>query len=523
MAKSDKRKKSTIADIDNEVKALKSDTEQSFITKEPVSITGETGTAGTGGIGRMLFWILLNIFTLGLPLLFSFINKRLRLRITTKTTILFTFLFIIVYAVFSAVMITTVSVNSVNEAVERAQPFFDEESNYTAPEDSRKDYKYMLFEGGSMVSTSVKNENADYYVEVYYNLVGARNLKDAKKINDYIFAKHQKEIGGKQYTMAVALDASQISAFSRRLTTLSLLLFPLFLVIFIVLGAVAGQGMLNPVREMIRSLKGMNAKKLSVRVDVADTQDEFRELAEIINNMLRSLEDSFSQQTAFVGNASHELRTPIAVIQGYSNLLSRWGKEKPEIVDEAIPAIKKEAENMKTLVEKLLFLTKLGNRYELNYSQYVLDETIEEIVNETRMIDTQHHIVLRKGKSTEIEADRELIKLTLRIFMDNAIKYTPHGKSIEIGCSIIDGNVSILVKDYGQGIDEADLPHIFERFYRCDKARGRQEGSTGLGLSIAKQIVDLHNGEIIVSSKKGIGTQFLIELPQRFGQTLKED
>lgn len=275
---------------------------------------------------------------------------------------------------------------------------------------------------------------------------------------------------------------------------------------------VMGQLMLKPIRSITDKIDDVTGDNLSARLDQVDSQDELMELTNRINEMLDNLEQSFVRQQNFVADASHELKTPISVIQGYSNMLRRWGKDDPGVLDEGIEAITRESENMKRIVEQLLLLARLGN-FSLNSIKFNLVEVVSEITESYKLVDAAHKIEFnRKENAISVETDKNLFTECLRALIDNAIKYTPEGGRITVGCAMHDDHAEITVSDTGVGISAEDLPHIFERFYRCDKSRGREKGSTGLGLSIAKSIVETMGGKISVDSDVGLGTTFKIKL-----------
>jgi signal transduction histidine kinase len=275
---------------------------------------------------------------------------------------------------------------------------------------------------------------------------------------------------------------------------------------------ITSQFMLKPIRTITESIDEVTGDNLSARLEQVDSQDELMELTNRINDMLNNLEQSFLRQQNFVADASHELKTPISVIQGYANMLRRWGKDDPKILDEGIEAIARDSENMKRIVEQLLLLARLGN-FNLNSSRFNLSEVVEETVESYKMVDSAHEILcVCDENAITVETDKNLFTECLRAIIDNAIKYTPEGGGITVGCRMREKFAEITVADTGIGISAEDLPHIFERFYRCDKARGRAKGSTGLGLSIAKSIAETMGGEIEVSSNVGVGTTFTIKL-----------
>ena len=267
-------------------------------------------------------------------------------------------------------------------------------------------------------------------------------------------------------------------------------------------------------RELAGQLDEINATHLDTRIPVDGTQRELKDLARSINAMLDRINQAYRAQMRFVSDASHELRTPIAVIQGYANLLDRWGKDDPDAMQESITAIRAEADAMKELVEQLLFLARGDNdSMKVSFEPFDLTEVAGEVLRETQMIDQTHKFTARWSLPVPVWADLGLIKQALRVLVDNAIKYTPEGGRVTIWAEGADGLARLSVEDEGQGIDRESLPHIFDRFYRTDESRARQTGGTGLGLAIAKWIADRHGGWFEVVSWPGVGTRITLVLP----------
>lgn len=261
------------------------------------------------------------------------------------------------------------------------------------------------------------------------------------------------------------------------------------------------------------TLDEINAARLDTRIDLDGTQDELKSLAVAINSLLERINESYRLQARFVSDASHELRTPIAAIQGYANLLDRWGKHDPEALQESIDAIKEEATNMKDLVEQLLFLARGDNHtMHLQLERFDLGVLAETIHAETEMISGGHVFELETIPSFVV-ADRGLVKQAARILVDNAIKYTPVGENISIFVRNEGGKVWFTVQDSGIGIPPEDIPYIFDRFYRADESRARATGGTGLGLSIAKWIAERHGGYLEVLSREDFGSRISLVLP----------
>lgn len=240
---------------------------------------------------------------------------------------------------------------------------------------------------------------------------------------------------------------------------------------------------------------------------------ELAGLETAVNKLMSRMRDSYRQQARFVSDASHELRTPIAVIKGYADLLDRWGKTDEKILDESIQAIKSESENMQHLVEQLLFLARGDSgRTTLNITDFDITEMMKEVCEESAMIDQSHTYVFEGDKPVPARGDVSLIKQAARILIENASKYTPEGGEIKLRSLVSDGHPAFSVQDSGIGISESDIPHIFDRFYRADDSRSKQTGGSGLGLAIAKWIVERHGGRFEVISRKDIGTRITVVL-----------
>lgn len=251
------------------------------------------------------------------------------------------------------------------------------------------------------------------------------------------------------------------------------------------------------------------------RIHIGDS--ELQGLEDAINKLLDKMRDSYRQQARFVSDASHELRTPISVIQGYANMLDRWGKNDESVLEESITAIKAESENMKNLVEQLLFLARgINGKTQLTMTEFLLNDMMNEVLEESKMIDKNHIYSYVNSESISAYGDIGLLKQTARILIENAAKYTDKGEVIILRVGKNDkGEAYFSIQDNGIGIDERDIPHLFERFFRADTARVRKDGGTGLGLSIAKWIIDNHKGYFSVLSREGIGTRIMVFLPQK--------
>ncbi|MBR5218119.1 MAG: HAMP domain-containing protein [Clostridia bacterium] len=218
----------------------------------------------------------------------------------------------------------------------------------------------------------------------------------------------------------------------------------------------------------------------------------------------------------FVANVSHELRTPLTTVKSYAETLAE-NAEKGSMEQSFLDVINNETDRMTRLVKDLLTLSRLDyDKTALVKNTFPLQKLVEEIVRKLSMDARKHEhqlVFAPKGEMPPFYGDRDRLEQVITNIISNAVKYTPDGGRIEVGCDYFFTDAVITVKDNGIGIPEADLPRIFERFYRVDKARTRKFGGTGLGLAIAKEIVDAHGGKIEINSKQGKGTEVRITMP----------
>ena len=255
--------------------------------------------------------------------------------------------------------------------------------------------------------------------------------------------------------------------------------------------------------------------------NVTTGDQDLRSIEVALNGLLRQMQEAKLQQMRFVSDASHELRTPIAVIQGYVNMLDRWGKTDETVLDESIEALKLESDHMQELVEQLLFLARGDSgRNPLQRMTINLAEVVHEVWEESCMIDATNSYRCTISDADMVDArfsiigDLAMIKQSLRIIVQNAEKYSPDGTAITLSATADATHVGYVVQDEGIGMSQKDAAHAFERFYRSDGARNETNAGSGLGLSIAKWIVDTHNGTIDVLSREGVGTRFTVRLPR---------
>jgi heavy metal sensor kinase len=267
---------------------------------------------------------------------------------------------------------------------------------------------------------------------------------------------------------------------------------------------------------MNQQTQRISAENLSAQLDVANPRDEVGQLALTINALLARLDAAFQEQRRFIADASHELRTPLAVLRGETEVALQQERRTVDY-KESLALIKDEAERLSRIVENLFLLARQPVDAASMTSELVrLDQLVADCARAASVLAVQKGLRLELQGNLQaitVTGDDEMLKRMLLNLLDNAVKYTPEGGAISIDLGSQDGNARIVVTDTGIGIPAEDQPRIFDRFFRVDKARSRALGGAGLGLSIARWIVEGHGGILSVESAPGQGSAFRVELP----------
>ncbi|MGQ9586078.1 MAG: ATP-binding protein [Anaerolineae bacterium] len=287
----------------------------------------------------------------------------------------------------------------------------------------------------------------------------------------------------------------------------------LALVVSVLLGTWLARTALHPIDQITQAARRITqAEDLQERLPPPRAQDEVGRLVDTLNGMLGRLEDLFETQKRLVADVSHELRTPLTTIRGNVELLRRGAAEDEEAREEALKAIEAETARMSRMVSDLLFLAQADAGVQLDRKPVEVDTLLLEVYRQAQLIGDSVDVRLEHEDQAVVQGDADRLKQALLNLVDNAIKYTPAGGRVSLSLYHDQDWVRIEVRDTGIGIAPEDLPHIFERFYRANRARGGR-GGTGLGLSIASWIAQAHGGQITVESKVGQGSTFTLWLP----------
>ncbi|WP_125767042.1 HAMP domain-containing sensor histidine kinase [Lapidilactobacillus wuchangensis] len=264
----------------------------------------------------------------------------------------------------------------------------------------------------------------------------------------------------------------------------------------------------------------------TARIPQLSGNDEISDLARQFNGMLDQIQQYIEQQKQFVGDVSHELRTPIAVIQGHLQLLNRWGKDDPEVLSESLAAATQETARMNNLIEEMLQLTR-AEQVEIKtvHDQTNVQAVISQCVDNIQMLHQDFTIQtdVELAPQTFVRMNRNHLEQIIIILLDNAVKYSASRKEVLLSADSDQQHVNIVVQDFGLGISAKDQQRIFDRFYRVDKARSRERGGNGLGLSIAFRLVKAYGGTLSVESVVDSGSQFKVSLPRDNGPVLPEN
>jgi len=271
---------------------------------------------------------------------------------------------------------------------------------------------------------------------------------------------------------------------------------------------------IRPIKTITSTAQNISASNLSRRISLIETENELGSLAAVLNAMFARLEAAFERQIRFTADASHELRTPLSIIYSHAELAlarDRSAEEYRKSIETCFRASKR----MKSLVDSLLVLARAdAGKLEIRREELDLSESAEDCLELVRPLAAEKKIQLKSElQSARICGDTFRLAQVITNLLTNAINYNREGGSVTIGVKADGGQAILTVSDTGVGIAQEDQKHLFERFYRVDKARSRELGGSGLGLAICRSIVEAHGGRISLASEPGKGTTITASLP----------
>lgn len=320
---------------------------------------------------------------------------------------------------------------------------------------------------------------------------------------------------GRHFLVEVGASLQPIKDVLQRL----IVLLAVSLTVMVVVAAGGGYFLvrraLAPVGEITESAKQITLHHLKDRLPIAQTGDELEQLSTSLNHMIARLEDAFLHNRRFIEDASHELRTPLTIMRGELESIVEETQSSPE-VQRTAASVLEEVERLARIVEKLFAISRLdAGEAQQEWVAFDLAELASGTAEQMCLLaeDKDISISCHGSKQVMVDGDRPRLKQVVVNLLDNAIKYTPAGGKIRITVTGVDGKGILEVEDNGIGIPAEAKPHIFERFFRVDKARSREMGGAGLGLSIVKSICTAHGGRVDFESVEGAGSRFRVELP----------
>lgn len=371
-----------------------------------------------------------------------------------------------------------------------------------------------------------QNGNSDYSINfLYEGRVTAQNEKMVKRFDtandkvvrdgNYYVLNFKEEIRAANTTIVIQI----VNNFSSGITEIKRIekLFSLSLIILFFIALLINRRFYEKLRKQIESIMysttSIDINNFETKIDEKNMYYEFKNMIYAYKTMVEKIKKQTENEIAFVNNASHELKTPIFIINGYIELLERKGIEDREIFEEAVGALKTEVKDISILTEKLLFLARKSYT-DISYENIEINEMFLLIKDEMKIVYPESRINIM-GNRVELLSDRKLLKQMLRNIIENALKYGNNSDvQIIVSENAENREKKIVITDSGKGLDEEEIKNIFKKFYRSDKSRNRNETGHGLGLSIVAAIAEMLNVKIEVRSIKDEGTSFILKFSE---------
>ncbi|QKS70119.1 HAMP domain-containing protein [Paenalkalicoccus suaedae] len=442
------------------------------------------------------------------------LSRRITLFSTGMLMLILVVVNVSIYFVFQQSMLsgelnrTLSQARSVVEAVRPSSPDFDAAGYLRAYVAGEGMVRVVNQEGEVLVSVASENQELQ---AIQTTPVGGEQTTTAS-VDDREYAVARVPVVWTNGTVASLEMIEPMTLYEETLGTLRLILIVASIVILIPSFLAAqslGKFLLRPIDALVATMNQIREEQKFKRIEVDEkAKDELSDMGRTFNHMIRLLEENYEKQQQFVSDASHELKTPLTVINSYAQLLERWGKEKPEVLEEAVTAISSEAARMKEMTNQMLALASGDETVTMSMERVDVGRVFAETASQLRTAYSREIDVQVPHQPTWILGNDLQLRQLAFILIENALKYSEDGLRVLVRSE--NDRATVYVEDFGIGIAEEDIPFVFDRFYRVDKARARKTGGSGLGLSIAKKIVEAHHGEVAVKSEVGRGTTFSV-------------
>ena len=368
-------------------------------------------------------------------------------------------------------------------------------------------YRNKKLNGTELGGAPLQSEGIGSYNERTLKLSDGRNV---------LVVSHFHLLNGRPIILRLGFDEAPLLANVMRFLIVLLSLAPITVMVAVALVYRVTSSALSPLSTMVRRAERITAERLNERLPVHNPSDDLGHAARVFNELLRRLEDSFTQLRRFTSDASHELRTPLASLRSIGEVSLQNDHSAAEYRD-VVASMLEEVRRLTHLVDSLLVIARGdGGQISLNLSVFSCLDLIREVTDLVGILaeDKQQTICVTGNAELTVRADRGILRQTILNLVDNAIKYSPRESEIRIELRrLSDDMAEIAIIDQGPGIAAAEQALVFDRFYRTDEGRSRESGGAGLGLSIAKWAVEVHAGSIGVLPGSAGGSCFYVRLP----------
>ena len=326
--------------------------------------------------------------------------------------------------------------------------------------------------------------------------------------------RERQEVEIHSAALVVARPTKDVEGALDHLLKILLTAIPLTIMISGAGGVFLARKAFNPVEQITKTAQEIGEQDLSQRIKVS-TKDELGRLSTTLNHMIDRIERAFKRQKEFTGDASHELRAPLAVIRAEATLTLEKERDA-EAYRRSLEVIAQESDKMSVVINQLLTLARADTgKEQLAFKIIDMAEFLGDVCDDIAILCREKELTLQLSSfdKVSVHGDKRSLRSLMVNLLGNAIRYTPIGGTISVGLRREGQLAVVTIRDTGIGIPPEDLPYIFKRFYRVDKARSRNVGGSGLGLSICKQIIDIHKGKIEVESSMKKGSTFYVKIP----------
>lgn len=371
----------------------------------------------------------------------------------------------------------------------------------------------VAYEGGSIIWASPEMQSA---IGPRHAQATSRPFTARIQGARFRFLRETTQVGGARYDIEAAASTQQFDRSLEQFRALLYALGPAFLILAALGGHWLSRRALAPVDQVTKAARSIGAHDLSRRLTVPHTSDELQRLTQTLNEMLARLEAAFQRVNQFTADASHELRTPVSVMRTNAEITLRKPRSEAEY-REALVRILDESEKVSHLIEQLLQLARADSgSAALQMTRSDLNAALQSACREAGVLAEAKHLHFSQSipeHALWVQGDSASLERLFMILLDNAVKYTPSGGLVDVHLASDDGFAVTSIRDTGTGIAAQDIEHVFDRFYRADRARSRESGGTGLGLAIGRWIAEAHRGEIRVESEPAKGSTFHVRIP----------